>query len=125
MYINTGDKSKISDNCFFLLTQLINYKTYKSEIDEAFILALFEGLSIAREEVILNDIVGILIEINYEYAPEEENLFIKIHKENENSRVLNEILLGVFNNEYEDSKKIQILKCLDDLMSNLFKFNFL
>ena len=66
-----------------------------------------------------------LIEINYEYAPEEENLFIKIHKENENSRVLNEILLGVFNNEYEDSKNIQILKCLDDLMSNLFKFNFL
>ena len=118
VHINNGDKSKISDNCFYLLTQLFNYKTYKSEIDEAFILALFEGLSIVREEDILNDIVGILIEINYEYAPEEENLFIKIHKENENSRVLNEILLRVLNNEHEDSKKIKILKCLDDLMSN-------
>ena len=118
VHINNGDKSKISDNCFYLLTQLFNYKTYKTEIDEAFILALFEGLSIVREEDILNDIVGILIEINYEYKPEEENLFIKIHKDNENSRVLNEILLRVLNNEHEDSKKIKILKCLDDLMSN-------
>ena len=124
VHINQGDKSKISDNCFYLLTKLFNPKSFKSEIDENFIKALFEGLSIVREEDILNDIVRILIEINYEYKDPNENLFLKVHKENENARVLNEILLRVLNNEKEDSKKIMILKCLDDLMSNQKKSIF-
>lgn len=124
VHINQGDKSKISDNCFYLLTKLFNPKSFKSEIDENFIKALFEGLSIVREEDILNDIVRILIEINYEYKDPNENLFLKVHKENENARVLNEILLRVLNNEKEDSKKIRILKCLDDLMSNQKKSIF-
>ena len=124
VHINQGDKSKISDNCFYLLTKLFNPKSFKSEIDKNFIKALFEGLSIVREEDILNDIVRILIEINYEYKDPNENLFLKVHKENENARVLNEILLRVLNNEKEDSKKIRILKCLDDLMSNQKKSIF-
>ena len=124
VHINTGDKSKISDNCFYLLTKLFNHKAFKSEIDEPFILALFEGLSIVREEDILNDIVVLLIEINYDYTNKEENLFLKVHKENENARVLNEILLRVLNNEHDDMKKIRILKCLDDLMSSYKKSIF-
>jgi hypothetical protein len=117
VHINSGDKSKISDNCFYLLTKLFNPKENKENIDQSFIEALFEGLSIVREEDILNDIVLILIEINYDYKNIEENLFIKVHQENENSRVLNEILLRVLNNEHDDTKKIVILKCLGDLMS--------
>ena len=117
VHINSGDKSKISDNCFYLLTKLFNPKVFKSEIDENFIVALFEGLSIVREEDILNDIVLILIEINYDYKTPEDNLFLKVHQVNDNSRVLNEILLRVLNNENDDDKKIVILKCLGDLMS--------
>ena len=117
VYINSGDKSKISDNCFYLLTKLFNPKEFKAEIDESFIKALFEGFSIVREEDILNDIVVILSEINYDYKNQDENLFLKFHKENENSGVLNEILLYVLKNEHDDTKKIIILKCLDDLMS--------
>ena len=124
IHINSGDKSKISDNCFYLLTKLFNHKAFKSQIDKSFILALFEGLSIVREEDILNEIVVLLIEINYDYKTPEENIFIKVHKENENSRVLNEILLRVLNNEHEDEKKIKILKCLDDLMSSYEKSIF-
>ena len=99
------------------MTKLFNPKESKSEIDETFIKALFEGLSIVREEDILNDIVVILTQINNDYKNPDENLFLKIHKENENSRVLNEILLRVLNNEHDDAKKITILKCLNDLMS--------
>jgi hypothetical protein len=124
VHINTGDKSKISDNCFYLLTKLFNKKSFESVIDESFIVALFEGLSIVGEEDILNDIVVILIEINYTYNNPEENLFLKVHKENENARVLNEILLRVLNNEHDDNKKIKILKCLDDLMGNQEKSIF-
>ena len=99
------------------MTKLFNPKEFKAEIDESFIKALFEGFSIVREEDILNDIVVILSEINYEYKNQDENLFLKFHKENENSGVLNEILLYVLKNEHDDTKKIIILKCLDDLMS--------
>ena len=124
VHINTGDKSKISDNCFYLLTKLFNKKSFESVIDESFITALFEGLSIVGEEDILNDIVVILIEINSTYNNPEENLFLKVHKENENARVLNEILLRVLNNEHDDKQKIKILKCLDDLMGNQEKSIF-
>ena len=124
VHINTGDKTKISDNCFYLLTKLFNKKSFESVIDESFIVALFEGLSIVGEEDILNDIVVILIEINSAYNNPEENLFLKVHKENENARVLNEILLRVLNNEHDDNKKIKILKCLDDLMGNQEKSIF-
>ena len=124
IHINNGDKSKISDNCFYLLTKLFNQNAYKSEINEDFIVSLFEGLSIVREEDILNDIVVILIEINYEFTNPEKNLFLKVHKKHENSRVLNEILLRILNNEHDDSKKIRILKCLNDLMSAYTKSIF-
>ena len=124
VHINTGDKSKISDNCFYLLTKLFNKKSFESVIDESFIVALFEGLSIVGEEDILNDIVVILIEINSTYNNPEENLFLKVHKENDNARVLNEILLRVLNNEHDDNQKIKILKCLDDLMGNQEKSIF-
>ena len=124
VHINSGDKKKISDNCFYLLTQLFNKSSYKEEINEEFIAALFEGLGLVREEDILNAIVVILIEINFEYKSEEENLFIKVHKENDNARVLNEILLRVLNNEDDEKKQIKILKCLDDLMSSYEKSIF-
>jgi len=124
VHINSGDKSKISDDCFYLLTKLFNHKALKSQIDESFILALFEGLSIVREKDILIEIVVLLIEINYEYKTPEENIFIKVHKENENSRGLNEILLRILYNEHEDAKKIKILKCFDDLMSSYLKSIF-
>ena len=124
VHINSGDKSKISDNCFYLLTKLFNHKAFKSQIDEPFILALFEGLSIVGEQDILNEIVVLLIEINSDYKNPEENLFLKVHKENDNSRILNEILLRMLNNEKDDERKIKILKCLDDLMSSYNKSIF-
>ena len=61
VHINSGDKKKISDNCFYLLTQLFNKSSYKEEINEEFIAALFEGLGLVREEDILNIIVLNLI----------------------------------------------------------------
>ena len=124
VHINSGDKSKISDNCFYLLTKLFNQKAYESVIDESFILSLFEGLSIVREEDILNDIVIILTDINYTFKTSEENIFIKVFKKNENSRVLNEILLRVLNNENDDSKTLKILKCLEDIMNSQEKCIF-
>lgn len=123
-YINKEDKSKMSDKCFHLLIKLFNQNAYRSEINEEFIMYLFEGLSIVREEALLRDIVFILIEINYEYSNPEENIILKVHKENDNSRVLNELLLRVLNSEHDAGKKNKILKCLNDLMSSYTKSIF-
>ena len=124
VHINEGDKSQKSDNCFYLLTQLFTTEAYKDEINKEFIKALFDGLGIVREEEILTAIVVILIDINYEYKSGDNNLFIEVHKENDNSRVLNEILLRVLNYENDENKQIKILKCLEDLMSNYDKSIF-
>ena len=124
VHINEGDKSQKSDNCFYLLTQLFTTEAYKDEINKEFIKALFDGLGIVREEEILTAIVVILIDINYKYKSGDDNLFIEVHKENDNSRVLNEILLRVLNYENDENKQIKILKCLEDLMSNYDKSIF-
>ena len=124
VHINEGDKSQKSDNCFYLLTQLFTTEAYKDEINKEFIKALFDGLDIVREEEILTAIVVILIDINYKYKSGDNNLFIEVHKENDNSRVLNEILLRVLNYENDENKQIKILKCLEDLMSNYDKSIF-
>ena len=124
VHINEGDKSQKSDNCFYLLTQLFTTEAYKDEINKEFIKALFDGLGIVREEEILTAIVVILIDINYKYKSGDNNLFIEVHKENDNSRVLNEILLRVLNYENDENKQIKILKCLEDLMSNYVKSIF-
>ena len=124
IHITAADKSKISDNCFYLLTHLFNEKTFKPAINEKFIEALFNGLSIVREEDILNDVVKILIEINSNFKEGEENIFVKVHTNNDNARVYDEILLRVLNNETDDAKQITILKCLNDLMDNQTKSIF-
>ena len=116
-YITKEDKKKMSDNPFYLLTQLYNEENFKDMIDEKFIVSLFDGLSVVHDEELLNSIVSILIQINFNFKNNDDNLFFKIHSNNDNSRVLNEILLRLLNQENENLKKIQILTCLNNLMS--------
>ena len=94
-------------------------------MDENFINALFNGLSLVHEEDILNNIVFILIEINEKLGDSlDDNLFIKVHKTNNNARILNEILLRVLNNEENKDKTISIIKCLNNLMNTQEKSLF-
>ena len=116
-YITKEDKKKMSDNPFYLLTQLYNEENFKDMIDEKFIVSLFDGLSVVHDEELLNSIVSILIQINFNFKNNDDNLFFKIHSNNDNSRVLNEILLRLLNQENENLKKIQILTYLNNLMS--------
>ena len=124
IYINNEDKSKLSGNCFHLLIKLFKLNAIESEVNEKFIMSLFKGLSVVREQNLLNDIVTILIEKNYKYATPEENIILKVHKENENSRVINEILLRVLNDEHDNGKINKIIKCLNDLMNSYTKLFF-
>ena len=115
-YITSAKTENISDNSFYILTKFFNEKNFKSLINEQFIIAMYNGLSIVHEEDILNSIVEVLIEINSQYKNIEENIFLKIHKTNNNSRVLDEILLRVLNNAYDKEKEMKILNCINNLM---------
>ena len=118
LHITKGDKDKLSDNSFYLLTKLFNKENFKNQIDEKFIEALFDGLSIIKDEDILNEVVRLLIEISNTYENTSDNLFLKIHKKNRNARVLDEILLRVLNTSYEIEDKLKVLKCLNELLNS-------
>lgn len=117
-YITNGDKSKMSDNPFYLLTKLFQEEKFAEFINENFIEALFDGLSVVHQEDILIGIVEVLIEINSNYKNDNENLFLKVHKTNSNSRLIDELLLRVLNNETNKNKILKILLCLNKLMNN-------
>ena len=117
-FITKGDKSKMSDNPFYLLTKLFQEEKFAEFINENFIEALFDGLAVVYQEDILIGIVEVLIEINSNYKNNNENLFLKVHKNNSNSRLIDELLLRVLNKETNKNKILKILLCLNNLMTN-------
>ena len=113
VHINSGDKSKITDNGFYLLTQLFNKAAYKEELNEEFIAALFEGLGLVREEDILIAIVVILIDINFEYKSGDENLYEKSIFYESDLESFIDILLPKLQMTENNELKEKLLKCLD------------
>ena len=115
-YIIKENKEKMSDSAFFLITKLFRESNFKSFINQDFMEAMFNGLNIVHEEEVLLGIVGILVDINSNYINTDDNLFIDEYKKNPNSRVLNELLLRLLNNENDREKTKKILLCLNKLM---------
>ena len=115
-YIIKGDKTKMSDNSFYLLTRLYMEENFKEFISDDFIMAMFDGLDVVHEEDILLEIVGILVNINNTYSETDDNLFLKVHQKNVHARVFDELLLRLLNNEKDNGKQLTILLCINRLM---------
>lgn len=115
-YIIKSDKLKLSQNAFILITEVFNEENFKKIINEDFIKALYDGISIIKEEEILQEIVCVLIEINSKYEEGIENLVLKVHHINEHSRLLDELLLKIFNVEKDINKQFKILLLMNKLM---------
>ena len=115
-YIIKGNKTKMSDNPFYLLTRLYMEENFKEFISDDFIMAMFDGLDVVHEEDILLEIVGILVEINNTYSETDDNLFLKVHQKNVHARVFDELLLRLLNNEKDNGKQLTILLCINRLM---------
>ena len=115
-YITLEDKSKMSDSAFYLLTKLFKEENFKEFINVKFIEALFDGLTVVHEEDLLIAIVSVLVEINSNYKDQDDNIFLQVHKTSSNSRVLDELLLRLLNNETSKERILKILLCLNKLM---------
>lgn len=115
-YITLEDKTKMSDSAFYLLTKLFKEENFKEFINVKFIEALFDGLTVVHEEDLLIAIVSVLVEINSNYKDQDDNIFIQVHKTSSNSRVLDELLLRLLNNETSKERILKILLCLNKLM---------
>lgn len=115
-YITLEDKSKMSDSAFYLLTKLFKEENFKEFINVKFIEALFDGLTVVHEEDLLIAIVSVLVEINSNYKDQDDNIFLQVHKTSSNSRVLDELLLRLLNNETNKERILKILLCLNKLM---------
>lgn len=115
-YITLEDKSKMSDSAFYLLTKLFKEENFKEFINVKFIKALFDGLTVVHEEDLLIAIVSVLVEINSNYKDQDDNIFLQVHKTSSNSRVLDELLLRLLNNETNKERILKILLCLNKLM---------
>ena len=75
-------------------------------------------MNLTKKQEILNGLASILFEINFEYKTWTNNLFIKVHKESDNSRILDEVLIRLLNEINDIPKQTKIIKCLYDLMNN-------
>ena len=115
-YITLEDKTKMSDSAFYLLTKLFKEENFKEFINVKFIEALFDGLTVVHEEDLLIAIVSVLVEINSNYKDQDDNIFLQVHKTSSNSRVLDELLLRLLNNETSKERILKILLCLNKLM---------
>lgn len=115
-YIIKSDKTKLSQNAFLLITEVFIEETFKTIINEDFIKALYNGIAIIQEEEILQEIVCVLIEINSKYEDGIENLVLKVHHTNDHSRLLDELLLRIFNIEKDINKQFKIILLINRLM---------
>ena len=121
IYNEIADKKELPGDAHYLLSEIyLDYFFKKTKLEE-FIKALFDGLSILNEEKNFNTIVKVLADINYEKSIEglekEDNLFLNIFKNHDNSRIMIESLLRILN--YEDKDKnimYRVLQCLMDII---------
>ena len=93
-----------------------NTGRWSQDENRKFIEALFDGLTVVHEEDLLIAIVSVLVEINSNYKDQDDNIFLQVHKTSSNSRVLDELLLRLLNNETSKERILKILLCLNKLM---------
>ena len=84
-------------------------------MNSALIEILFNSLKIIEEQNILENVISMLIEINFLYKKIENNDFLKEYHINANSYLIIEIILQFLNNEKNTNKIIKILLCLKNI----------
>jgi len=70
-----------------------------------------------EDEDVFNSIVLILTQINFEAKENEENVFLSVFVDHDNSRYLIEGLLRILNNTQDKQTMYRILKCFNDAMT--------
>jgi hypothetical protein len=120
-YTTITDVKILSGDAFFLISDIFQSSAFKEVINEKFIKSLFNGLGVITDEDNFNSIVKILTHINYEISVLEckkplQNIFVRIFLSHENSRILMESLIRIFNLEEKNKDVVyKVLQCLIDI----------
>ena len=115
-YILTKDIQQMTSNSFYFLTLLFKKDSFKPKITKKMINSLFSALNIIQDEDILITIINFLISI--ENKEIYSDLIYKVHKRNPNSHFFNELLLKLLHTENNIDKVINILICINKLMTS-------
>jgi hypothetical protein len=118
-YIIKTPKENLSGDAFNLLADIYDSSNFKEVTTLEFVKALFNGLGIIQDEENFNAIVKILSQINFDFHSNnpEENIFLAVYKDHENSNILIESLLRIANHEEKDKETVfRALRCFMDMM---------
>lgn len=115
-FIVENKDESFQSTLLFVFAYCFELNQYQPYITEALITKIFNTLKSLDDEFIFERIISILIDINSIYVDINENLFLNVYHVNENSRVLEEVLLRLFNTEEDKDQLFKILLCLMNIL---------
>ncbi len=115
IFLYKKEFQKIHLNSINVLSFIYNINNITSVINSNLIEILFNSLKIIEEQIVLENIIYMLIEINFFYKKLDHNDFIKEYHTNSNSGLIIEIILQFLNREKDFNKLLKILLCLKNI----------
>lgn len=116
-YIKGNKKEEICQDVFYILDSIIqNPEELKEYYTKDFVIGLFDTLDYIQDDLNFRAVARILIQINAYYTSDEENEFLSIYKIHNNSRVFNEVIVRLLNDEENRVRIAQIFTCLRNMM---------
>lgn len=113
----TSSKPQIVKDSFCIISNIFNIQYFNKVIDLHFITHIFNTLDSVEEDEVLSNAIAILIDINAIYTTNvNDNLFLTVYHQHHNSRLIDEVLLRILNNETNKEKMVKILRCIINII---------
>ena len=123
--IESGKTNELDLNAINVFSYIYDTVKYSKYVNEDFIKDLFDCLPKIDDETVLENIIGILIDMNSIFPGSlKENKFLNVYHNHENKNLLEEVLLRILNNETNKEKMYKILLCLRNIMDKEKKIVF-
>ena len=119
------EKKKLDLNAIFILSySYLTFKYINFSTNYDLIEALFDSLQLIDEEIVLEKMVMILIDINSLFTQNQKNNFLEIYHDHNNSILINEIILRLYNKEENIENLYKILLLVMNIIDKEEKIVF-
>ena len=123
--IESGKSKELDLNAINVFSYIYDTVKYSKFVTKDLIKFLFDCLTKIDDETVLENIIGILIDMNSIFPGSlKENKFLDVYHEHENKNLIDEVLLRILNNETNKEKMYKILLCLRNIMDKEKKIVF-
>ena len=122
-YIKQKEVEQITQDVFFIISEVFIFENFQDYINEGFMVGLFNGLTITQDQDNFYGIIKIITIINQEYSvgsrkDQIENIFLKTFYYHEKSGILIEGMIRILNIEPDKEAICRILQCFLDLLKS-------